>query len=573
VKNLPFGQMLYATIWTELAGAWWTSQSSFTTMPPIAVPTSPADGATKVDPSCTFQWTGVTGAQAYYLWVGTSPGVEDVVNSRGLPASSTSYTPKSLPFGQTLYATIWTELAGHWYPNSSTFTTAPQIATLIAPTNGANGVDPDCVFRWTSVPGAQGYYLYVGTSPGAKDVVNTGGLLNTLNSWPGIEIPPGQTLYVTIWTELAGLWWPSSSTFTTMAIPPSSATPNGASSMVFPVDGAMNIDFGQPFQWTYSDYSGTYWLLIGTAPGGCDVSNSGPIHVPRQFISNLPLGRLLYGQLFVKVEDTWSLADDFTFSARSNTTTTDVCIQNAFWATDYVRQMADDQCTSFAGTLLADYSSTQSYYPHAKCGVFSETLLTVFDEMALPLDARLLRVVFNANVVACDGHVLVEIFNPDQQSWMLLDPCFDLTARRSSDGAWATAEDICTATRNQAWDQIEYVFLGTKGDMYARDYYIDYPLLYLNVYHVGTPIIPDQGPSVLPYYTRLSLPIIGYGVYAIRSATQYTVTYVDTVNGDKLYSVNCDGVDSFSPMFIAWSVAVPDGESDFELYKPNRYVF
>ena len=335
----------------------------------------------------------------------------------------------------------------------------------------------------------------------------------------------------------------------------------------------MNVDAGQPFQWTYSDHAGIYWLLIGTTHGGYDVSNSGPIHVPRRFLSNPPLDRLLYGQLFVKAGGIWSLADDFTFSARSNTTTTEVCIQSAFWATDYVRNMADDYNYTFAGTLLDTYAYPRSYYPQASCGCYAETLMTVLDEMALPLDISCLSIVFNPNVVACDGHVLVEMFNPDQQSWMLLDPTFDLTARRSSDGGWATAEDINTATCNQTWGQIDYVFLGAEGDTYARNYYIDYPLLYLNVYHAGTPIVPDQGPSVLPYYSRVSLPHVGYGVYAIRNTTQSTVTFIDRANWNRLYSVACDGVDSFSTLFCAWSVAVPDGESSFELYTPNRYVF
>ena len=572
-RDLPCGQTLYATIWTELAGIWWPSQSSFTTTP-AAILTAPADGATGVASTCTFQWTGAPAAQSYYLWVGTSPGAKDLIQTRGgLPAGRTSYTVNGLPHEQTLYATLWTELAGHWYSSSSTFTTGPQIATLKTPADGATNVDPDCVLQWTSVPGAQGYYLCVGTSPGAKDIVNTGGLLNTFNSWPGIDLPLGQTLYATIWTELAGVWWPSSSSFTTMASPLSSATPNGASSMVFPVDGAVNIDGGQPFQWTYSGYTGIYWLMIGSTHGGCDISNSGPIHVPRQFVSDLPLGALLYGQLFVKAGDTWSLADDFTFSVGSITTRTNTRIQSAFWATDFVRHMADDKNTAFAGTLLADYSFPHSYYPHANCGVYAQTLMTILDEMALPLETRILRIVFDTNAVACDGHVLVEMFNPHQQSWMLLDPCFDLTAQRSSDGTWATAEDISTATRNQTWDQIDYVFLGEKGDTYARNYFIDYPLLYLNVYHDGTPIVPLQGLSILPYFSRLSLPFIGKGTFAIRSKAQYTVTYVDAANGNKLCSVDCDGVDSFSHVFIARSVAVPDGESSFELYTPDRHVF
>jgi len=101
---------------------------------------------------------------------------------------------------------------------------------LTTPADGATNVDPDLHFQWTSITGAQGYYLYVGTSPGAKDIVNTGGLPNTYNSWPGIGLPFGKTLYVTIWTELAGVWWPGSSTSLPWRSLPST-TPNGASSI------------------------------------------------------------------------------------------------------------------------------------------------------------------------------------------------------------------------------------------------------------------------------------------------------------------------------------------------------
>jgi hypothetical protein len=345
--------------------------------------------------------------------------------------------------------------------------------------------------------------------------------------------------------------------------------------MIFPADGAMDIDAGQPFQWTYVDNTGKYWLTVGTTHGGCDVSNSGPIHVPRKFILNLPLGTLLYGELFVKTGGTWTLADDFTFSARSNQTTTDACIQSALWATDYVRHMADDSNRPLAGSLLVDYATHHiiNGVRYASCGEFSETLITILDEMTLPLNSALLRVAFDTNVHGCDGHVLVEMFNPDQQSWMLLDPLFNLTAKRSGDGAWATAEDIRTNTLNQSWDQIEYVFLGAGAELHARNYMIDYPLVYLNVYHEGTPIIPDQGPSILPYFTQVSVPVTGRDVYAIRSTTQASVTYLDAVNGNQLFTLDCDGVDSFTALFRAYSVAVPDGGSSFELYTVNRYVF
>ena len=157
-------------LWVAALMFWVGAGTAFAGAPVVATLTSPANGATKVALSCTFQWTGVAAAQAYYLWVGTSPGTKDVVmTSGGLPASSTSYTAKNLPRGQTLYATIWTELAGIWWASQSSFTTVPPIAVLTSPANGATNVASSCTFRWTGVAAAQAYYLWVGTSPGAEE--------------------------------------------------------------------------------------------------------------------------------------------------------------------------------------------------------------------------------------------------------------------------------------------------------------------------------------------------------------------------------------------------------------------
>ena len=41
-------------------------------------------------------------------------------------------------------------------------------------------------------------------------------------------------------------------------------------------------------------------------------------------------------------------------------------------------------------------------------------------------------------------------------------------ARRASDGQYATADDLSTAARAMAFDQVSYQFLGAAGDAYAR---------------------------------------------------------------------------------------------------------
>ena len=52
-------------------------------------------------------------------------------------------------------------------------------AMILYPPNGAVHVDLSQPIQWTSVTHAQAYYLYVGTTRGAKNLVDTGEMLQT----------------------------------------------------------------------------------------------------------------------------------------------------------------------------------------------------------------------------------------------------------------------------------------------------------------------------------------------------------------------------------------------------------
>ena len=177
-------------------------------------------------------WTPVAGAQAYYLYVGTSRGARDLVDSGEL--QSTSYQAYGLPVGQLLYARLWTRKASIWHYIDITFTAANAgyalTATVIAPANGATAVDPAGLIQWTAVPNAQKYYVFVGSTPGAKDLIDSqeicGGCVNSpmVTFWSlanagkspaqGLGGKAGQTVYIRLWTMVSGTWRSVDSSFT-----------------------------------------------------------------------------------------------------------------------------------------------------------------------------------------------------------------------------------------------------------------------------------------------------------------------------------------------------------------------
>src|SRR5262245_63041867 len=108
------------------------------------------------------------------------------------------------------------------------------------------------------------------------------------------------------------------------------------SHIVVPVDGTATFDTGQPFEWSEVTLARGYRLTIGTVFGADDVHDTGEIHVTRRFVSNLPLGVLLYGRLQTKISGQW-YATDFAFTVRANTVSAAIQIDSALWATDFVR--------------------------------------------------------------------------------------------------------------------------------------------------------------------------------------------------------------------------------------------
>jgi hypothetical protein len=190
--------------------------------------------------------------------------------------------------------------------------------------------------------------------------------------------------------------------------------------------------------------------------------------------------------------------------------------------------------------------------------------------MNVQLPSRRLDVALNPN--SYDSHTLVEMFNSETQSWILLDPTFDLTVRRTADGGLATAEDVSAATRALQWNDVSYEFLGALGDAYARNYYLDYPLLFVDIYHVGQSPVSGQGGPVLPYMEPVALPMsISQGVYVVGCPGEQTA---DLMSDGVHTVVDCSGVDNLSHVFVSGLIATTAQTSaSVSVYRPRRYVF
>jgi hypothetical protein len=555
---LPAGANLWARIYTELSNSWgYVADVNFTVSPEASL-LYPANGQQNVDTSLPFTWAPGLNVQAYYLYVGTSPGAKDLVNTGEIQATSGPVPP--LPVGQTLYARIWTKINGVWtYPNDVSFTAALRFGY---PALRSVDIVPTEAFSWSAASGGNGvYHLSVGSTPGANDIYDNAAIPSNNFTLPVSALPAGRVLYARIReTPADGLERRTDTVFTVAGTPIVPAT------MVYPADAVTTVDMSRPFQWTATDLAQAYRLEVSN--GSSPVLDTGSITVPRYFDETLELGSYT-GKLGTEIGGQWYWTT-FTFVVTNTGPSMVNETNSALWATDYVRNMADAQNYPFAWTQLQDKTLGAQLF-QALCTEFRDTLLDVLSQMniaaSLPRNHQPRQISIAFMVDGYDGHTLVEFWNTDLHRWLLLDPTFDMTMTRASDGTWATAEDMNSATLNQQWSAIHYQFLGAWRDSIAKGYYLDYPLLYLNVPPLPQ---PGQGQDPLPYLVRQSGPPLNQtGIYVLQC---YGVTPV--VIDDVSSQLNCDGIDSLSQVMGASSIQLPSGSSAIlNIYSPVRNAF
>jgi probable HAF family extracellular repeat protein len=207
VGGLPCdGRTLYVQLWTHLNSTWQTPMryTYVATASNCLVSgiVSPSPGSILVSPSTTFTWSAVSGADQYWLDVGSSLAQGDYFAAAII---GTGVTISTAPCdGRTVYVQVWTHQNGSWQtPQRYTYTAPSGCAALLSP-SGSVLIGPNVTFSWAAVIGADRYWLVVGTTLGVGDIfagVTSGTSLNV----SGLPCTGGPVA-VELWTHTGGAW-------------------------------------------------------------------------------------------------------------------------------------------------------------------------------------------------------------------------------------------------------------------------------------------------------------------------------------------------------------------------------
>ncbi|MCP4106107.1 MAG: hypothetical protein GY749_11300 [Desulfobacteraceae bacterium] len=179
VAGLPGGgETLYVRLLSLVNGEWLHNDYTYTAYSiALAEMQSPVPESALSSTTETFTWSDAV-ADQYWLWVGTSPESNDVYSdSQG---TNTSRMIAGLPGnGETLYVRLHSLVNGEWLYNDYTYTAySISLAEMQSPVPESALSSTTETFTWSDA-GADQYWLWIGTSPGGKDVYSDGQGTNT----------------------------------------------------------------------------------------------------------------------------------------------------------------------------------------------------------------------------------------------------------------------------------------------------------------------------------------------------------------------------------------------------------
>lgn len=253
---------------------------------------TPAAGDILTDAGGTekFTWTPqLADVIAWWLYVGSTPGSLNYHNSGGLNANTLTTTVSGLPNNANpIYARLWyqSQSSSTWHFTDTRYTAYGLRPTFTNPSAGTTLTGDAQTFVWqNNNTDTLQYWLYAGSSPGARDYFDSGNLGDALSA--DITGLPFNTsnVWIRLWFRSAGESWSYIDKQFTAANGPSISSSSGTRILSSPAD---------TFTWT--DPNGTvtsWWLYLGSSRGANDIEDSGYLADATSYTtsnSNLPTG-------------------------------------------------------------------------------------------------------------------------------------------------------------------------------------------------------------------------------------------------------------------------------------------
>ena len=131
------GTPVFVRLWTRLPSGWGTAYRDYSYTAATGVRAemiSPSGGSTLPSSSVTFTWTAGSGASAYYLYAGTTPGAFDLFNQN--TGTQTTQQIRGLPQdGRVVYVRLFTLLGNKWLFQDYPYFTTGFNAVIQLPVN------------------------------------------------------------------------------------------------------------------------------------------------------------------------------------------------------------------------------------------------------------------------------------------------------------------------------------------------------------------------------------------------------------------------------------------------------
>ncbi len=561
---LPRDTALYARLYRLIDGRW-----SYDVDVPFTAVADPGDllypraGMVLSEASLglPFRWQEVPTASAYYLYVGTQPGLHDVVNSSEMPATMTTRDMlRGMPLNTALYARLHVLDNGIWRAGRDVpFRVVPDAAVLSSPANRALIISNTLALNWQGVPQASAYRVDLGSTVGGSELGSSGPLEvdATAFTFTG-PLPQGQPLFVRLHTLIGQEWRQDRDREVTLA--PRLPAP----SMLHPSPNQGSIDTAAPMRWSAVPGAQAYRLLIGATPGGSEWHDSGPIATTLRFVPGLPVARPLHGTLQVQINGTW-LSQRFVFAVVADEASEALALDAVVVALRQARGMASESHDTRPGSLLEAIGGGAT----TNCTGYAAALVTLLRHLNLALPVRIRSVCLFAGGTEC--HTVVEVQTPSSGQWSVFDPTFVTSPiDRHSRQRLSTAQ-MSQRVRAAGFDTIDYEAHDGLARSRLDGYYIDYALLFAQPAEtLGDESWPTH--SVIEHFTPQGATVEHkQGTYALRcgAAQSHAVALIDGTER----KLACQGMDRLSSMFKAAAVEMKDAPgAGATLQQPRRYT-